>query len=285
MAAATRIWPGWPRSAEMRGSNGLTLPFERIDRQGAGGDGRAEQPLAGEQGVEGDGGRGLGAVDEGEAFLRAELERLHAKFLQRFAGGQDRAGDVDFPVAHQGSDQMRERSKVAAGADAALARDDRHGVLVEQGLQRVDDQRPNAGKTAAETEQFQNDHQPHDMARQRLAEAGAVGENEVGLQLRQAVGGDGGVGEQAEAGVDAVDRLAGGDDALDRGGAFGDALHRGVVEARAGALPELAQGAEVDGFGIERQCHGRASRRFAMRGPAACVMSAMVTQTCWSSGG
>ena len=44
-------------AAEMRGSNGLTLPFERVDRQRAGGDRRGEHALAGEQGVERERGR------------------------------------------------------------------------------------------------------------------------------------------------------------------------------------------------------------------------------------
>src|SRR5256885_15630185 len=84
------------------------------------------------------------------------------------------------------------------------------------------------------------------MARQRVAEPGAVRKDEVGLKLGKAVGRDARIGEHAEAGIDAVDRLAASDDALDRGGGAGDALHRGVVETRLGAGPQLAQGREVD---------------------------------------
>ena len=93
---------------------------------------------------------------------------------------------------------------------------------------------------AAEAEQFQHDHQPGDMARQRLAKPGAVREDEVGLQLGQPLGRDPRVGEQAEAGVDPVHRLARGDDALDRGGGGGNAAQRGVVEARGSARPQVA---------------------------------------------
>ena len=57
-------------------------------------------------------------------------------------------------------------------------------------------------------------------------------QDEVGLELGEPVVGDARVGEQAEAGVDAVDGLAAGDDALDRRGGSRDALHRGIVEAR-----------------------------------------------------
>ena len=131
-AAATRIWPGCPRTSLMRGSNGLTLALERIDRQSAGGDCGSEHALAREQSVERNRGRGLGAVDQRQAFLRAQLQRLHAQLLQRCFGRQDVAGDVDAAVAHQRGDEMRERSEVAGGADAALRRDDRHGVAIEQ---------------------------------------------------------------------------------------------------------------------------------------------------------
>jgi hypothetical protein len=53
------------------------------------------------------------------------------------------------------------------------------------------------------------------VARERLAEAGAVRQDQIALQLGQAAVGDAGVGKQAEAGVEAVDRLAAGDDAFD----------------------------------------------------------------------
>ena len=47
------------------------------------------------------------------------------------------------------------------------------------------------------------------------------------------------------------------DDAVDGCGGSGDAREGGVVEAGGCALPKLAKGSEVDGFGIERQCHAR----------------------------
>ena len=67
-------------------------------------------------------------------------------------------------------------------------------------------------------------------------------EDEVGLQLGQAIGRDGGVGEQAEAGVDAVDGFARGDDALDRGGRGANAAETRGVELGGRALPQLAKG-------------------------------------------
>ena len=216
--------------------------FQRIDRQRAGGERGGEHALAGEQGVEGDGGRRLGPVDQRQAFLGAELERLQAELLQRGGGRHDGAGKVDAAVAHQRGDQMGERREVARRADAALARNQRHGVAGQQAVERVDDRRADAGIAAAEAEQFEDDHQPRDVARQRLAEAGAVRQDQISLQLGEAGIGDAGVGQAAEAGVDAVDRVARRDDALDRRGGGGDAGQRGVVE-RARERPPTGRGA------------------------------------------
>ena len=116
----------------MRGSNGLARSLERVDRQRAGGDGGGEHALALEQGIERERGRRLRAVDQREAFLGAELQRLEAEAFERGRGGHDLAGDVDAAVAHQRRDQVRERREVARCADAALRRDQRHRVAVEQ---------------------------------------------------------------------------------------------------------------------------------------------------------
>ena len=177
-----------------------------------------EHALAEEQGVERDRGRGLRAVDQREAFLGGKDERVAAHALERLRGGHDVAGEVDAAFAHQRGDHVRERGEVARGADAALRRDDRHGVGVEQMLERVDDGAADPAVAAAEADQLEQDHHADGVARERVAEAAAVAEDQVALELAKLVGGDAGLGEQAEAGVDAVDGLAAGDDAVDRGG-------------------------------------------------------------------
>ena len=53
-------------------------------------------------------------------FLGAELERLHAELVERLAGGEDFAGEVDPPLAHHRGDEVGERGEVARCADAAL---------------------------------------------------------------------------------------------------------------------------------------------------------------------
>jgi hypothetical protein len=146
---------------------------------------------------------------------------------------------------------MRQRREVAAGSDAALRRDKRHGVGINQALQRFDYQRPHARISAPKTEQFQDDHQPGNVARERIAQACAVRQDQVRLKLGQPFVRNTRVGQQAEAGVDPVNRLAASNDAVDRRGRLGDALNGGIVETRLSAEPEPAQVVERDSFGVE----------------------------------
>lgn len=85
---------------------------------------------------------------------------------------------------------------------------------------------------------FQRHHQPRNGKRHRLTYPGGVGKHEVALQRFQIRFGDPHRRELAEAGVDAVDRVALGDDRLDRPGPG--------VDLRAARFVEPAAGAEVD---------------------------------------
>ena len=117
---------------------------------------------------------------------------------------------------------------------------------------------------AAKAEQLEDDHQPRDVARQRVAEARAVRQDEVALQLGEAVVGDAGVGEEAETGVHAVDRLAPGDDPLDRGGGgWRCAAWNSGRDARQ-RRSRVPQRREVDCGGIELE-HPPSLAAFAVR--------------------
>ena len=80
-----------------------------------------------------------------------------------------------------------------------------------------------------------------------------MAEDQVALEVGELVGGDAGLREEAEAGVDAVDGLAPGNDAIDRSGGGVDRGERCVGQARGGAGPEQAQRVEGDGAGGEGQ--------------------------------
>jgi hypothetical protein len=82
----------------------------------------------------------------------------------------------------------------------------------------VDDHAAYARMAAGEADHLQRHDQADDAVRQELAEATAVGEDEVALEVEQALVGIRGLGEEAETRVDAVDGAAGLEDAADRVG-------------------------------------------------------------------
>ena len=111
---------------------------------------------------------------------------------------------------------MRQRRQIAACADASLRWNERHRIGVEQALKRLDDERTNARMPAAKANQFQDDHQPGDVARKRVSQSGAMRQDQICLKLGETVGWNAGVCQEAEAVIDSIDRLAARNDALDR---------------------------------------------------------------------
>ena len=105
-----------------------------------------------------------------------------------------------------------------------------------------------------EAAELQRHHQPRRRDRGGFADAGRVRQDDVALKLREIGRLDAHAGEFAEAGVDAVDRLAAGEDPLDRGGARGHAGVMGRVDGDRRAAPDRPPvgkrrlaGAENDG--------------------------------------
>ena len=81
-AAAAAICPGWPRRSWMRASNGLADAFRRVDRQRARHQRGGVQIVDGEQVPQRQRRRGLRAVEQRQAFLRGQRDRLESRALQ-----------------------------------------------------------------------------------------------------------------------------------------------------------------------------------------------------------
>ena len=200
------IWPGWPRAAWMRGSNGDVGALQRVGRKRAGDQRRAEHALGGEQDVERDRGRDLGAVDQRQPFLGAEHQRLEAEPRQRLAGGQVLA-------AERRSRPSPSRAALiwASGARSPEAPTEPWlGMTGSASASTSASMRSTTSRRTplcprAEADRLQHHHQPHDPRVERVAEPAAVRQDQVGLQLGQPVVRNAGLGEQAEAGIDAVD--------------------------------------------------------------------------------
>ena len=159
---------------------------------------------------------------------------------------------------------MRQRCQVARGTHRALGWDARIDLGVIELDQCFNHFPADPGKTTGQ----RTDLQRHDQADAGIVEqrpgAGAVGEQQVALQLGQRLGGNRGPGEQAEAGIDAVHRALVGDDLVHRAGAGVDVFTGGRVQFdRALLLIDGAQLIQGELTGLERQrCgHGSVLRR------------------------
>ena len=135
---------------------------------------------------------------------------------------------------------VRQRREIAGSADRALRRHHRDDVVGEHGFQQFDGLRPHAGCALRQAGELQRHHQPGDSDRHRLADAGGMRQHDVALEGLEIGGGNADAGQFAEAGVDAIDRLALGDDPCDGLGAGLDLWPAGIVELRHGAAVDGA---------------------------------------------
>jgi hypothetical protein len=213
-----------------------------VERQRAGHHRRLQQALGHEQAVQRQCGRHLGAVDQRQALFRGQRDRLDAGRGQRGGGIEQAAVDPYLAHAQHCQRHVRQRRQVARGADRALRRDRGHDPGVVQRHQRIHDPGAHAGIAARQAADLRQEDQAHHVVRQQLAGAHRVRQDQVALQLLQLVLRDMGLGQDAEAGIDAVGRIALGHDGPDRGGrGFDRAVRVGRQGQRGGRGPGRAQ--------------------------------------------
>jgi hypothetical protein len=190
------------------------------------------------------------AVVERQAFLVRQRDRLQPRAAQGFRAGHALALVEGLAATEQHDRQVRERREVAAGADRALLRHHRHDAGIEQGGLGAQGFHADARVPAHQRVDADHQHRPHDLRRERLADADGVGDDQVALQFlehaavhvrpaAQAMRAEQLVGVAAEAGRDAVDRLLPRDHVAQE---IGRALH--VHQLR---LVELDRCAVADG--------------------------------------
>ena len=110
----------------------------------------------------------LRAVEEGQALLRPERERLEAGARQRLApGGRPCPVDGRLALADEHEGDVRQRGEVARRAEAAARRDDRVDGGVQHGDEERDDIGPHAGQADRQGIRAQHHHRPHHLVGQR----------------------------------------------------------------------------------------------------------------------
>ena len=211
-----------------------------IDRERADHERGLQHRLEIEQGMQRQRGRGLRAVDQGQAFLGAELERRNAGPLQRKTCRDTLAVLQHVAFADQRQRHVRQRCEVARGADRTLRRHIGHEARVVHGQQRVDHHFAHARVAARQAGGLEREHEAHDLGRERFADADAVRADQVELQRLQLRLADALVGQLAKAGVDAVDRHV----------AVGGALHHAL--AGADRIARRDRNAQLDHIAVNR---------------------------------
>jgi len=159
--------------------------------------------------------------------------------------------DADQDAAHVG-----QGGQIARGPDRTLGRDTGQDVGIDHGDQGFERGAADARGPARQAGDLQHHQQAHDAVFQQGADAAGMAEHQIALQGLEVPGRDRGVGQQAEAGVDAVDGAALGDDGGDRGGPLVDISPggRGEVDG-AGTVEHGAQPGEGEGRGAEGEFH------------------------------
>ena len=145
---------------------------------------------------------------------------------------------------------MRQRRKVARCADGALAGDHRGDALAQHVLDHGEGLPGDARGAAPGREQLQRHHQPSGGNIQRLADAAAMRQDQVALQLRRIARLNADAGELAETGVDAVNRLVAGGGGADQFSGSLDARQRAGIKLHGDAgAPDL--------FNLVKRCLSR----------------------------
>ena len=125
---------------------------------------------------------------------------------------------------------MGQRGKIARCADRSLFRDYGGHASLDQLLQPFDDHGPDPGRPAPQRKALERDDEAHDLRIERRSEARAVRKHQIALKRAEIGFADAHAGELAEAGVDAVDRLARAERRAEAVGRLGYGIHRRLVD-------------------------------------------------------
>ena len=159
----------------------------------------------------------VGAVDQGQALLGPQRRpgpgRPRPARRRRAAAAPSTSQTSPSPISTRATWARGARSPLRPSEPCSCTTGRDAGV--EQGQQPLDDLRAHARAAHGQGAGPQQHHGPHHLALDRRAHAGGVRADERALQLGASLAGRCRVGQRAEPGGDAVDRLVGGEEPLD----------------------------------------------------------------------
>ena len=199
-----RLLPGERSQGVDLGEKARARALERLEREGARNVCGARQPLSPHQHERPDSCHELRAVDEGQAFLRAQPNGLETDPVQGLRARKGLALDNRLALPDEREREVRERREVAGRSDRPATRDDRRDAAVEAFEQEVDRLRPRARVALGEGVRTQQHRGTHDLRRIGASHAARVAPEEAKLELLGELGRDRLGDEAAEPGVDSV---------------------------------------------------------------------------------
>ncbi len=134
---------------------------------------------------------GLRSVDQRNRFLRFQRERLDLRPLQGLCTGDASAFVVEaFPFANESQREVRERSQITAGSDAALRRDEWSHTAIQHFAKGVDHDRAHAGMPFGERVGPQQHHGASFGDGEWFADAYCMRADKIDLKFADLVTGD-----------------------------------------------------------------------------------------------
>ena len=198
-SAATATWPGCGRASWYGAENATSVPSSASTDIAAATDAVRDSRSASASEQRPERAHQLRAVEERQPLLRLERQRLEAGLPQRDQRRHHLPVELHLAAPDERQREVRERREVAGRADAPLLRHDRVDPERQELADPVHEQRPAPGVAERERVRAQQQHRPHDLARERAPDAGGVRGDEVLLEPGGVLGRDERRGEVAEA--------------------------------------------------------------------------------------
>ncbi len=149
---------------------------------------------------------------------------------------------------------MRQRRQIAGCADRTLDRDTRHDAGVVDRQHGIDYLGPDTGKAARKAADFHRQDQAYRLIGHQFAGADRVRHDQVTLQQFQLIVRNPGLGQFAEAGIDAIGGIASLNDSGDGSGRSVDCFVGGRCQLERHAVgPDTANLCQRDFSGLQSQ--------------------------------